>query len=128
MSDQMKAAVLYGSNDLRVVDYPVPTPGADEVLLKVHSCAICGTDPKVIGPGWHLNLVIGWPLKVIRDAANVLTAFAAAIPFASTTARMRRGTVIMVSQPMADTLNTWSITSIRCIVFQITFHMPRPHW
>lgn len=59
MSNQMKAAVLYGPNDLRVQDYPVPEPGPDEVLLKVHACAICGTDPKVIGSGWHLDLDYG---------------------------------------------------------------------
>jgi len=59
MSNQMKAAVLYGANDLRVQDYPVPEPGPDEVLMKVHACAICGTDPKVIGSGWHLILDYG---------------------------------------------------------------------
>lgn len=56
---QMKAAVLYGPNDLRVQDYPVPTPGPDEVLLKVRACAICGTDPKIIGSGWNLELDYG---------------------------------------------------------------------
>ena len=49
----MRAAVLYGQNDLRVQDYPVPTPGPVEVLLKVYACAICGTDPRLIGHGWN---------------------------------------------------------------------------
>ncbi|CAG0971219.1 partial Sorbitol dehydrogenase, partial [Anaerolineae bacterium] len=49
----MRAAVLYGQNDLRVQDYPVPTPGPLEVLLKVYACAICGTDPRLIGHGWN---------------------------------------------------------------------------
>ncbi len=49
----MRAAVLYGSNDVRVQDYPVPTPGPLEVLLKVHACAICGTDPRLIANGWR---------------------------------------------------------------------------
>jgi len=55
----MRAAVLHGSYDLRVQDYAVTTPGTDEVLIQVHACAICGTDPKVIGSGWHLNLDYG---------------------------------------------------------------------
>ena len=48
----MRAAVLHGRNDLRVQDCPVPTPGPLEVLMKVFACAICGTDPRVIGEGW----------------------------------------------------------------------------
>jgi L-iditol 2-dehydrogenase len=49
---KMQAAVLHGLNDLRVHEYVVPEPGSLEVLLKVHSCAICGTDPSVFSKGW----------------------------------------------------------------------------
>ena len=49
----MRAAVLYGKNDLRVQDYAVPTPGPLEVLMQVKACAICGTDPRLIGHGWN---------------------------------------------------------------------------
>jgi len=48
----MKAAVLYGKNDLRVEEVPVPEPVVQEVLVKVHACAICGTDPTIISEGW----------------------------------------------------------------------------
>ena len=49
----MRAAVLYGEGDMRLVDdYPVPQPGPDEVLIKVAACAICGTDPKILAHGW----------------------------------------------------------------------------
>ena len=49
----MKAAVLYGEGDLRLVDdYPVPEPGPGEVLIRVAACAICGTDPKILAHGW----------------------------------------------------------------------------
>lgn len=46
--DIMRAAVLFGPNDLKVVDWPVPKPGPGEVLIKVAACAICGTDPKIV--------------------------------------------------------------------------------
>ena len=46
--ETMRAAVLFGPSDLRVVERPVPTPGPGEVLVKVAACAICGTDPKLI--------------------------------------------------------------------------------
>lgn len=48
---KMKAAVLYGLNDLRVVEVEVPEPGLFEVLVKVHACAICGSDPKAVTKG-----------------------------------------------------------------------------
>jgi L-iditol 2-dehydrogenase len=43
----MRAAVLFGPNDLRVVDKPVPEPGPGEVLVKVAMCGTCGTDLKI---------------------------------------------------------------------------------
>src|SRR5260370_9096345 len=43
----MRAAVLFGPNDLRVVDKPVPKPGPGEVLVKVAMCGTCGTDLKL---------------------------------------------------------------------------------
>ena len=42
--DVMRAAVLFGPNDLRVVDKPVPRPAYDEVLVRVAMCGACGTD------------------------------------------------------------------------------------
>lgn len=49
---KMQAAVLHGFNDLRFQEFAVPEPGPLEVLLKIHACAICGTDPLVISKGW----------------------------------------------------------------------------
>ena len=40
----MKAAVFYGKHDLRVMDQPVPVPGAGQVQIQVRACGICGTD------------------------------------------------------------------------------------
>ena len=42
--DVMRAAVLFGPNDLRVVSKPVPRPAHDEVLVRVAMCGACGTD------------------------------------------------------------------------------------
>jgi len=42
--DVMRAAVLFGPNDLRVVEKPVPRPARDEVLVRVAMCGACGTD------------------------------------------------------------------------------------
>ncbi len=40
----MRAALLYGIGDLRLVDIPKPEPAPDEVLMKVTVCAVCPTD------------------------------------------------------------------------------------
>ena len=45
---KMKAAVLYGVDDVRVEERDVPVPGYQEVLLKVDAASICGTDIKVM--------------------------------------------------------------------------------
>ncbi len=50
--EKMNAAVLFGPNDLRVVEKKVPRPAYQEVLIKVEACAICGTDPKILAHGW----------------------------------------------------------------------------
>ena len=51
--DTMRAAVYRGVNDVRVETVPVPEIGPGEVLLRVHSCGICGTDLKKIHTGSH---------------------------------------------------------------------------
>lgn len=43
----MRAAVMFGPRDIRVVDKPVPEPKAGEVLVKVAMCGMCGTDLKI---------------------------------------------------------------------------------
>jgi L-iditol 2-dehydrogenase len=49
----MLAAVYRGVNDVRLETIPVPQIGAGELLLRVHTCGICGTDLKKISTGSH---------------------------------------------------------------------------
>src|SRR5437016_11583877 len=49
----MLAAVYRGVNDVRLETVPVPQIGAGELLLRVHTCGICGTDLKKIATGSH---------------------------------------------------------------------------
>jgi len=49
----MKAAVYRGINDVRIETVPVPEIGAGELLIRVHTCGICGTDLKKISSGSH---------------------------------------------------------------------------
>lgn len=49
----MKAAVYHGKQDVRLETVPVPHIGPGEVLIRVHTCGICGTDLKKISTGSH---------------------------------------------------------------------------
>jgi len=49
----MLAAVYRGVNDVRLETVPVPEIGPGELLLRVHTCGVCGTDLKKIATGSH---------------------------------------------------------------------------
>ena len=49
----MLAAVYHGRNDVRLETVPVPAIGPRELLIRVHTCGICGTDLKKIATGSH---------------------------------------------------------------------------
>jgi L-iditol 2-dehydrogenase len=49
----MRAVVYRGVNDMRVETVPVPAIGPGELLIKVATCGICGTDLKKIHTGSH---------------------------------------------------------------------------
>ena len=49
----MLAAVYRGVNDVRMESVPVPKIGPGELLVRVHTCGICGTDLKKIATGSH---------------------------------------------------------------------------
>jgi L-iditol 2-dehydrogenase len=49
----MLAAVYRGVNDVRLETVPVPKIGRGEMLVRVHSCGVCGTDLKKISTGSH---------------------------------------------------------------------------
>ncbi len=49
----MQAVVYRGVNDMRVETVPVPAIGPGELLIKVATCGVCGTDLKKIHTGSH---------------------------------------------------------------------------
>jgi L-iditol 2-dehydrogenase len=54
---KMTAAVLYGSEDLRIERIDVPALAADEVLLRVRLALTDGTDLKVWRRGYHARMI-----------------------------------------------------------------------
>lgn len=55
---KMQAVVLSAYDKLDLVELPVPTPQANEVLCRIKSVAICGSDPKMIHGHYRS---VNWP-------------------------------------------------------------------
>ena len=55
---QMKAAVLYGKEDLQIESVAVPNIGDGDVLVRVQAALTCGTDVKVFRRGYHARMIV----------------------------------------------------------------------
>ena len=67
----MKAAKLFGANDIRVVDCDIPGISDDEILLKTAGAALCGTDLRMIGNGYK-GVDEAHPLTLGHEIAGVI--------------------------------------------------------
>src|ERR1700682_2276391 len=54
---RMTAAVLYGSEDLRIAQIEIPAIAPDEVLVRVRVALTDGTDLKVWKRGYHARMI-----------------------------------------------------------------------
>jgi L-iditol 2-dehydrogenase len=59
----MRAWVLDGPEQLRLVEKPVPEPGPAEVLVRIGAVAICGTDVEIITKGLPAWIQGGLPFN-----------------------------------------------------------------
>ena len=53
----MSAAVLYGQEDVRIEQVPVPHAGPGEIIVRVATALTCGTDLKVFRRGYHALMI-----------------------------------------------------------------------
>ncbi len=58
MNGKMTAAVLYGKEDLKIEEVPIPHLENGEVLVKVQVALTCGTDLKVYKSGYHARMIV----------------------------------------------------------------------
>lgn len=68
----MKAAVLHKARDLRLEDVPTPTYGPDDVLVKVKSVGICGSDVHYWRTGRIGDFVVQEPMILGHEVAGVV--------------------------------------------------------
>jgi len=74
----MQAAVLYGSEDLRLERVPVPHIGPGELLLHVGAALTCGTDLKVYRRGYHA-MMLKPPVVFGHELAGVVAEVGAGV-------------------------------------------------
>jgi L-iditol 2-dehydrogenase len=77
-AETMLAAVLYGSEDLRMERIPVPRIGAGEMLLRVGAALTCGTDLKVYRRGYHA-MMLKPPVVFGHEVAGVVAEVGAGV-------------------------------------------------
>jgi L-iditol 2-dehydrogenase len=65
----MRAALLHGHEDLRVLDVADPVPGPDEVLVRIEAATTCGTDVKMWRRGHPI--LAGYPARFGHEMAGV---------------------------------------------------------
>ena len=70
----MRAAVLYGKGDLRIEERPVPAVGPGEVLVRVRSVGVCGSDVHYYTEGRIGEIVLEEPTVMGHEAAGEVAA------------------------------------------------------
>ena len=73
----MKAAVLYGREDMRIEDVPGRPLQAGEVRIRIEAALTCGTDLKVFKRGYHARMIVP-PAVFGHELAGVIVETTAA--------------------------------------------------
>ncbi len=74
----MKSAILYDPMDLRLEEVAIPSIGDNDILVKIHSSGICGTDLHFLRmgpryPGKPMPLGHEWAGEIIQKGKHVKT-------------------------------------------------------
>ena len=65
-------AVLHKTNDIRLEQTPIPSPGEDEVLLRMDSVGICGSDVHYWTHGAIGDFIVRAPMILGHEAAGIV--------------------------------------------------------
>jgi L-iditol 2-dehydrogenase len=68
----MRASILRGTGDLAVEERPVPTPAPQEVLVRISSVGVCGSDVHYYEHGRIGSFVVTDPLVLGHEASGVV--------------------------------------------------------
>jgi L-iditol 2-dehydrogenase len=76
----MRVSVLRGPKDVALVERPVPRPGPAQVLVRVASVGVCGSDTHYYDHGRIGRFVVEQPLVLGHEAAGTVTAVGPGVP------------------------------------------------
>jgi L-iditol 2-dehydrogenase len=74
----MRAAILYGKEDVRIESVEVPRLERGDVLLRTRVALTCGTDAKVFRRGYHARMIVP-PAMFGHEIAGVVEEVAAGV-------------------------------------------------
>jgi L-iditol 2-dehydrogenase len=69
---QNRAAVMYGTHDVRLEDRPVPEPGPKEVLVEIKAVGVCGSDVHYYEHGRIGSFVVEKPLILGHESSGIV--------------------------------------------------------
>ncbi|HEX2740018.1 MAG TPA: alcohol dehydrogenase catalytic domain-containing protein, partial [Rubrobacter sp.] len=69
-----RAAVMYGTHDVRLEEVPVPEPGPKEVLVEVRAVGVCGSDVHYYEEGRIGSFVVREPLILGHESMGTVVA------------------------------------------------------
>lgn len=72
MAGDNLTAVLYGIDDLRLEQRPVPTPNGNQVLLQMEVVGICGSDVHYLKQGRIGHFVVKQPMVIGHEASGTV--------------------------------------------------------
>lgn len=72
--ERMRVSVLRGAKDLAVEERPVPRPGRGEVLVRIGSVGVCGSDVHYYKHGRIADFVVRDPLVLGHEAGGRIVA------------------------------------------------------
>ncbi|WP_432164565.1 NAD(P)-dependent alcohol dehydrogenase [Streptomyces sp. bgisy031] len=76
----MRASVLVTKGQIRLEERPVPRPAADEVLVKVASVGVCGSDVHYYREGRIGEFVVDAPIVLGHEVSGRIVAVGANVP------------------------------------------------
>jgi L-iditol 2-dehydrogenase len=76
----MRAAVLVETGRIEIQERPVPVPGPGDVLIRVGSVGVCGSDAHYYREGRIGDFVVSSPLVLGHEAAGAIAAVGPGVP------------------------------------------------
>lgn len=72
MAPQNPSVVLYGKGDIRIEDRPIPVPKPNQLLVKVHTVGICGSDVHYYTHGSIGRFVVREPMVLGHETSGIV--------------------------------------------------------